>query len=422
MKYTNIKTKVDYIDVNNINVDSKQLTVVSLFSGAGGLDIGLEQAGFVTSVCVENDINCRETLKHNRPEWKVFESPHWVRDGVMREREPGDIRSIDADELMTFAGLKKGEVSLVVGGAPCQPFSNIGKKEGKHDKENGDLFLEFVRMVKGVQPKAFVFENVTGIAQKKHSDIIGYMCEKFEGDGYGISHAILNAADYGVPQRRERFFLVGIKGVKKPAFPMPTHCKDDNAWRYYINELNDKPDYKPGKWVSVKKAFSKIPANAKNRPDYVVMNISRKVVDRMKLIKQGENFKVLPMNMRPNCWKNGKHQGADTFGRLVADLPSVTIRTAAYNPAKGRYIHPFENRGLSTIEMAMLQDFPEDWIFKCHDRKQLTLVSGGRQIGNAVPPRLAKALALAIKKQILEAEVKTGKEPVQEQRKLVLTN
>ena len=160
MKYTNKKTGIDYIDINEVSTNGQQFSVVSLFSGAGGLDIGLEQAGFSTAVCVENDINCRETLKHNRSEWKVFEGPLWIEDGVLREREPGDIRSIEVDELLKFAGLKKGEVSLVVGGAPCQPFSNIGKKNGKHDKKNGDLFLEFVRMVKGVQPKEFIFENI----------------------------------------------------------------------------------------------------------------------------------------------------------------------------------------------------------------------------------------------------------------------
>jgi len=106
------------------------------------------------------------------------------------------------------------------------------------------------------------------------------------------------------------------------------------------------------------------------------------------------------MELRPQCWKNGKHQGNDTFGRLISSLPSVTIRTAGYNPAKGMYIHPFENRGLSTIEMAALQSFPYNWNFKVKNREKVTLVSGGKQIGNAVPPGLAKALGLAIKQQL----------------------
>jgi DNA (cytosine-5)-methyltransferase 1 len=110
------------------------------------------------------------------------------------------------------------------------------------------------------------------------------------------------------------------------------------------------------------------------------------------------------MELRPDCWKNGKHQGNDTFGRMQADLPACTVRTAAYNPTKGRYIHPFENRGLNTVELAALQTFPPDWVFRCKAGKRVTLVSGGRQIGNAVPPLLGQALGRAILKQLTTVE------------------
>lgn len=402
MIYKNQETGTEYVDISSLPVFSNGRTrhVISLFSGAGGLDIGLEQAGFSTAVAVENDIDCRETLRFNRPEWKLFEKSTWEENGVQKQREPGDIRMIDSSEILELANLKKGQTDLVVGGAPCQPFSNIGKKQGKDDEKNGDLFLEFVRIVKGVQPRGFIFENVAGITQGKHSEVLTYMYNQFEGEGYSISYAILNAADYGVPQTRERFFLIGLKGSRKPAFPLPSHFRSKILWEKFSRKLDQKPSYLPKNWVSVKKAFSKIPTNSNNRSDYALMNVSQKVIDRMRLIKQDENFKVLPMDMRPNCWKNGKHQGQDTFGRLNENQPSVTIRTAAYNPSKGKYIHPNENRGLSTIEMAALQDFPKKWIFKCLKREKITLVSGGRQIGNAVPPGLAKALAIALRHQI----------------------
>jgi DNA (cytosine-5)-methyltransferase 1 len=269
-----------------------------------------------------------------------------------------------------------------------------------NDEKNGDLFQEFVRMVKGIQPEAFIFENVVGITQQKHSEVINYMVDKFKGLGYGISHTVLNSANYGVPQRRERFFLIGIKGVDNPAFPLPTHLKDDKHYENLVQDLDIAPKRNFKKWVSVQDAFNKMPKNQENRIDYALMNISDVVVNRMTFIKQGENFKALPMNLRPDCWKNGKHQGNDTFGRIKADAPSCTIRTAAYNPAKGQYIHPFENRGLSTVEMAVLQSFPKDWYFRCGSNDKVTLVSGGKQIGNAVPPLLAQALGAAIKKQI----------------------
>lgn len=405
------KPKTRFIDISDFAFGKNGLhfPVVSLFTGAGGLDLGLEESGYHTAVCVEYDADCRETLRYNRPEWKLFEENTKQSKGKTLQRIPGDIRDIGVDELLKYSGLKKGDTALVVGGAPCQPFSNIGKKLGKNDEKNGDLFLEFVRMVKGVDPEAFIFENVVGITQDKHSDVINYMIEKFKGLGYGISYTILNAANYGVPQRRERFFLIGIKGVENPAFPIPTHFKDEKHYQSVIKDLEpfQVPKYK--RWVSVKDAFKKLPKKQNERIDYALMNITDVVVYRMTYIDQGENFKVLPLELRPECWKNGKHQGNDTFGRMVADLPSCTIRTAAYNPAKGQYIHPFENRGLSTVEMATLQSFPNDWYFRCVRNDKFTLVSGGKQIGNAVPPLLSKALGAAIKKQILPKSLKSVK-------------
>lgn len=411
MIYSNTKTETKYIDISDFSFgkNGKQLPVVSLFSGAGGLDIGLEESGFQTAVCVEYDTDCRETLRYNRPDWKLFEEGVKIERGKITTRIPGDIREIEVEELLNLAGLKKGEAALVVGGAPCQPFSNIGKKLGKDDEKNGDLFLEFVRIVKGVNPEAFIFENVVGITQQKHSDVINYMADKFKGLGYGISHAILNSANYGVPQRRERFFMIGIKGVEKPSFPFPTHFKDEKHFETFVKDFNISPGRNFERWVSVKETFRNMPKNQDLRIDYALMNISDNVVNRMTYIKEGENFKVLPMELRPDCWKSGKHQGNDTFGRMIADLPSCTIRTAAYNPAKGQYIHPFENRGLSTVEMAALQSFPINWYFRCKAKDKVTLVSGGRQIGNAVPPLLAQALGLAIKKQIYAKSIKSEK-------------
>lgn len=408
MEYIDKKSNTKYIQTRKTKLLRGELPVVSLFSGAGGLDIGLEDAGFKTSVCVEFDADCRETLRYNRPKWVLFENSIKVESGKISTRIPGDIRDIGVEELLDLAELKKGEPSLVVGGAPCQPFSNIGKKLGKEDEKNGDLFLEFVRMVKGIDPEAFIFENVAGITQQKHAEVIDYMVNKFKGLGYGISHTILNAANYGVPQRRERFFLIGIKGVKKPSFPLPTHFKNKKHYQSFMKSIGRKPENKFKKWVSVKDSFKKIPKNHVLRKDYALMNISEKVINRMKYINQGENFKVVPKDLLPNCWKNGKHQGNDTFGRLIEDLPSVTIRTAAYNPSKGMYIHPNQNRGLSTTEMATLQSFPYNWEFKVKNREKITLVSGGKQIGNAVPPGLAKALGKAILIQLKHIKPKSA--------------
>jgi len=369
--------------------------VISLFTGAGGLDIGLEMAGFDTAVCVEIDADCRATLRHNRPDWLLY-------DKTDRGREAGNIRDIRASEMLEMAQLDVGEAALVVGGAPCQAFSNIGKREGVSDVDNGgDLFTHFVRTVKGTMPAGFIFENVSGITQSKHGEVLLEMKEQFSALGYGVSGCILNAANSGTPQKRERFILVGLRGVESPCLPLPTHAKDKLAWMNFIRDLAPMPADSFLPWTTVKDAFKTIPKFHGARRDFALMNISDFVVERMKLIGPGENFHVLPMEMRPQCWQSGKHQGQDTFGRLRSDQPSVTVRTAAYNPAKGRYIHPFENRGLSSHELASLQGFPSEWEFKSSKYDRVPLVSVGKQIGNAVPPLLGRAIGLALRRQLV---------------------
>lgn len=396
---TDSRSGVRYLSPT-LQAPDTQPTVVSLFSGAGGFDIGLEQAGFETLACIDFDADCRETLEFNRPNWLVIDGHAYEDKYGAAERAKGDIRSISASEVLRAVNRTAGEVDLVVGGAPCQPFSNMGKKHGRNDERNGDLFLDFVRFVKDIQPKAFIFENVVGITQGRHREVISYMKEQFQGMDFGISHAVLNAANYGVPQRRERFFLIGVKGKASPAFPFPSHFKSEESWKTFSSGFDFVPDEAPSPWKTVADAFNSIPAERKTWSDYVGMGVSDVVAERMKYVGIGQNFKVVPQEKLPNCWKSGKHLGSDTFGRLDPNQPSVTIRTAAYNPSKGRYIHPFEDRGLDTVEMARLQDFPLDWRFRCKGRKKVTLVSGGKQIGNAVPPGLAKAIGLAIKAQI----------------------
>ncbi|MEQ8412490.1 MAG: DNA cytosine methyltransferase [Erythrobacter sp.] len=356
--------------------------VISLFTGAGGMEIGLESAGFETAICVEIDPDSRETLRKNREHWVLFEDE--------QNRTPGDLRAIRPEELLLKANLKRGEAALVTGGAPCQPFSNMGKKLGKSDPKNGDLFLDFVKIVLGTQPAGFIFENVAGIAQGRHNEVVEYMTAQFAGSGYSVAFEVLNAADYGVPQQRKRFIMLGRKG-DAPAFPLPTHTKDG----LFPDVFSPEPIATLSQWKTVAEAFEEIPRGNLQRADCVGMRHASYMVERMAMIPQGRNFKVLPMQMRPKCWQSGKHEGHDTFGRMEGGKPAPTIRTAGYNPTKGKYIHPFENRGINTAEMAALQSFPADWEFRTVSGKP-SIVSIGRQIGNAVPPAFAYALGSAI--------------------------
>lgn len=333
-------------------------TVISLFTGAGGLDLGFEEAGYQVRTCVEIEAVACETLHKNRPQWRVIGR---------------DIRLVSTEEMLETGGLKVGETTVVTGGPPCQPFSTLGKQRALDDPR-GDLLREFIRVVDQARPLTFLFENVTGLKSVQKGKILKDLLDAFEDIGYTTHPTILMAADFGVPQLRKRIFVLGSREKKVLDFPRADHSNNRSGLK---------------KWVTVKDAFGRLHNEGwdLNRPDNKKMNHSVEMIQRMSLIKSGQNFWSLPLDKRPDCWKNGKHQGKDTFGRIDPNKPAPTIRTCAYNPTKGRYIHPYENRGLSTLEMAVLQTFPKDYRFAGN------LCQVGRQIGDAVPPLLARRIA-----------------------------
>ncbi len=347
--------------------------VISLFSGAGGLDLGLEDAGFRTAICVERDVNCRATLRHNRPEWNAT------------DHRGGDIRHVSTATMLRDSGLRAEEPALVVGGAPCQPFSNIGSRAGTKS-DDGTLFKEFMRVVREARPQGFIFENVAAITHSRHREVVEFLESEGARLGYGVTVAVLNAADFGVPQKRLRMFALGCSSGRRPGLPVPEFGAPDER-----RLLGLRP------WRTVRSAIMRIPKARLDRPDNLCMQVSDLMLRRYRCIRSGsrDNFKALPARLRPPCWRTGKHQGSDTFGRLLLDEPSVTIRTCGYHPMKGRYIHPTEHRGLNTAELARLQGFPDSWEFRtANGRPNLTSIA--RQIGNAVPPPLAAAIGRAM--------------------------
>ncbi len=373
-----------YVSIEDPQPPQKTLTVVSLFSGGGGLDLGLEQAGLETLACVEMDKHARATLAANRPQWQLI-------DGT--GETPGDIRHVDGKTLLAQVNKKRGEVDVIAGGPPCQSFSNLGLKKGANDPINGDLYAHYLRLVEQVLPRAILFENVEGFAHPRNADVQQGLEAKLNDLGYKTISGILISANYGDPQLRRRFVMIGVR-KGQPLLPAPTHFENEAKHQAFF-DAETVPAGTFRAFQTVDNAFQLLTFWNKDRPDAVQMGISPKVVERMKLLGPGENFKALPREMLPDCWRSGGHQGADTFGRLWLDRPSVTIRTSAYNPSKGRYIHPTEHRGLSTLEMAVLQSFPEEWRFVCAGRPSLVAI--GRLIGNAVPVGLARALGLALR-------------------------
>jgi DNA (cytosine-5)-methyltransferase 1 len=199
---------------------SNDLQVISLFSGAGGMDIGFREAGYDIAVAVEQDPSCCNTLRKNCPELSVIE---------------GDITQITTNEILKAGGLKPLQAALVIGGPPCQSFSLAGKRMGLNDKR-GMLLLEFSRVVHESLPKAFVMENVKGMLNWEKGNAIEAVMNEFKEPivykgkkySYDVSYQILNAADYGVSQFRERLFLIGNRIGKSFQFPKPTHAKGNN--------------------------------------------------------------------------------------------------------------------------------------------------------------------------------------------------
>jgi len=200
---------------------SKNRKVISLFSGAGGMDIGFEEAGFEIAVAVEQDSSCCNTLRLNRPDLVVIE---------------GDVSSISTDTILTAAKLTPLGAALVIGGPPCQSFSLAGKRMGMND-DRGKLLLEFSRVVHEALPEAFVMENVKGMLNWENGKAIEAVLNefrepvKYEGKEYRyeVTYKVLNSSDYGVPQHRERLFIVGNRLGKTFEFPEPTHGSKFNA-------------------------------------------------------------------------------------------------------------------------------------------------------------------------------------------------
>lgn len=202
-------------------------TAISLFSGAGGMDIGFEAAGFKTLLAIEKDPSCCKTLRANLPvHTRVLEA---------------DVRDVTGDRLLEELGMKRGDVDMIYGGPPCQSFSLAGKREGLNDPR-GMLVGEFIRLVHEILPKAFVMENVKGMVNWEGGRVLNFIEESFadpiEWDGRSVSfrtqHQVLNAADHGVPQFRERIFIIGNRMSKQFAFPEPTNGPADMFLKPYV--------------------------------------------------------------------------------------------------------------------------------------------------------------------------------------------
>lgn len=334
----------------------KELTSIELFAGAGGLALGLEQAGFRHLGLIEKDKDAAATLKLNRPDWNVLCE---------------DVADITKRDLEAEFGIKCGDLDLLSGGAPCQSFSTVGKKLGLEDTR-GTLFFYYAVFLTKLQPKVFLFENVKGLRTHDKGRTYDTILNVFENAGYSVVHSVLNAWDYDAPQRRERLFTIGVRkdfaDVSLFSFPSP------HKRRLVIGDV--QLDVCPSK------------------DECIFYSENKKKI--MELVPPGGCWQDIPVEIAK------KYMGASWYlepvgkgktgilRRFNLNEPCFTVMTTATGSYTER-CHPIEVRPFSYRENARFQTFPDEWKFTG------SLASKYRQVGNAVPVSLAKALGKQIR-------------------------
>ena len=356
-------------------MNSKKLKVIDLFCGVGGLSYGFAHDPHFEIVAANEILpNMAKAYALNHPTVRVYAE---------------DAKDFNAGRIQNDLGIKPGEIDIIVGGPPCQAYSTIGKRR-KNDPR-GKLFNEYYRLLKEFSPKFFLFENVRGLVSMNGGKLIKDIINLFESIGYRVQCEILNAADYGVPQIRERVILVGSRLKDSFQYPQPTYGEGLKPHLTIAEAISDLPFTKSG---DESFEYASKPVNEfqkimrKNAPsrlmDHNSPNNNPKLVKIMELLPDGGTPEDLPKELRPTSGY------ANTYCRLWWNRPSTTITRNLSTPSSSRCIHPKAPRPLTTREGARLQCFPDDYRFY-GSRSDRNL-----QIGNAVPTFLSNALAKAI--------------------------
>lgn len=342
---------------------SKQFSVVSLFSGGGGLDLGFKAAGFDIIWAIDNNPNAVASYRRN----------------VSADIICSDINDIDPTSIPA--------ADVVIGGPPCQSFSLAGKRQC--DDKRGQLVWRYLEIIKTIAPSAFLFENVTGLLSAKSANgtkILDELLHLFSEIGYHLSWQLINAADYGVPQLRKRVIIVGLKHHKF-VFPKANFNSDGS---------NGKQKY-----ISVKDAIGDLPQAGSTEliTDHDVPRMSELDKYIISHVKPGGNYMDIPDEVPSARIRRLKKDGGHTtcYGRMSPDKPSYTINTFFNRPNVGCNIHYSEDRLITVREAMRLQTFPDDYIIISTSKKDKNLI-----VGNAVPPLLAYELAKQLYKTLSE--------------------
>ena len=341
-----------------------QLTAIDLFAGGGGLTVGLKKAGFTVLEAVENNMQAANTYKLNHPEVKVFDS---------------DIR------LYTPKTIGSKTLDLIAGCPPCQGFTSLTSKYRREDARNA-LIEEMERVIVELQPRAVMMENVPGLAGKGKLRL-SHFVEKLESLGYIVNVEVLQVADFGTPQCRRRLVLLAGKGFEI-LIPKATHDRLGRDGKKRWREARDIL-----KMRKATKTFERglIPRGRKLSDWHVVRKLSPENQERLKWIKPGGDWNDIPESLRVPCHRNGYQGFSNVYGRMAWHQTPPTMTAGCTTLSKGRFAHPVENRTISVLEAAKIQEFPTDYRL---DTSQMDTACS--IIGNALPCGFAKKMAEAV--------------------------
>lgn len=380
------KVVEDHPAYNTNSNQPKKPIALSFFSGAMGMDIGLENAGFDIRLACEVDKYCRQTIALNKPDTALL----------------GDINDYQASDILKAANLSiDDDIDLIVGGPPCQAFSTAGKRQGFND-DRGNVFLKYIDLALSLNPKYLVIENVRGLLScpmehrphdqrgKDYPDLsedemkggaLNFIISKLKKSGYGYSFNLYNSANFGTPQTRERVIIVCSRNNIVPPYLQPTHS--ENA------------EYGLPKWRTLKPQI-------KNIDKHEHLNFPEKRLKYYKMLKPGQNWRSLPVELQKEAMGKSFYSGGGKTGflrRLAWDKPSPTLVTHPAMPATD-LAHPSEDRPLSIQEYKRIQEFPDSWLLAG------PLVQQYKQVGNAVPVSLGYAVGKMVK-ALIDGELVT---------------
>ena len=379
------------------------MKIFDLFCGTGGFSKGFEnstKAKYQVVFGLDLLATSIETFKLN----------HQRAIGLAK-----DIRSLRKHEVEQISGVKKGCLDVLIGGPPCQGFSSIRPfRSSNEDDKRNSLFEEYASFVNYFRPKIFVLENVVGLATHKSGSTLEIMQECFHLLGYETDWRLLNAAHYGVPQKRERFIMMGVERGGEIVFPRPTHNYNGSTIGYkdrkrvivsHNNDLFDSAPLEPA--VTVKDAIGDLPPigsgeasqryeslpftsyQKARRKKNIILTLHKSTLHSEKMMEiikhSGKNISCIPKELITSGFSS-------CYSRLDGNEPSVTITVNFVHPASNRCIHPYLDRALTPREGARIQSFDDEFNFY-GSRTQIT-----KQIGNAVPPLLGKAIADSLSK------------------------